>query len=276
MGAIKPITTPRRLRTFIVYDGEWIPGSLEMRCVGSYDGARYRSFRTFQAFLDWALTRENRGRWFYAHAGGLADVQFVLEAIIRRNDPSISVDCSFSGSSAIIVHVKRGNNVWHFLDSFWTLRGSLSEIGNAIGMKKGGLDKDAEGADESKIREWYATVPLPELIDYNEQDCRILWEALNQFETALLELGGQLQSTLASCAMHLFRRKYLTDEVPTCLAINDCAKERYFASRVEVFNRDCVEALYYDINSSFPFAMTRPCPGRHIGSHRSLPNRLFE
>jgi hypothetical protein len=42
------------------------------------------------------------------------------------------------------------------------------------------------------------------------------------------------------------------------------------ASRVEVFERECGLAHYYDINSSFPHSMNKPQPGRYIGTARRL------
>lgn len=169
--------------------------------------------------------------------------------------------------------------------------------------------------------------PMSHLITYNEQDCVILYEAIKQFEEALLDLGGELQMTIASCAMRLFRRKYLTQDIHNkgagLGAINDIARQAYTSSRVEVFQKACpsdahhariqsrgihqcgyrcfdqwksmrfpyaeffpfldkrtyegfdgaplcpkcvqyamqARAHYFDLNSSFPYAMTFPAPG---------------
>jgi hypothetical protein len=54
--------------------------------------------------------------------------------------------------------------------------------------------------------------------------------------------------------------------------MNGIAQEAYFASRVEVFTEKCWDANYLDINSSFPFAMTKPCPGPLIKTSRRLPD----
>ena len=271
--AIEIISRPRKLRRFLSYDFEWIPGTLAMRVCGVFDGNEYHHYDSVEAFLNGELTSKNRGAWFYAHAGGLADVQFVLECIVKKFRGSYTVKASFSGSSAIIVHVRRGNNVWHFVDSYWLLKDKLKNIAKHLGMEKTGPEKSDS---PEKIREWYAKVPLAELITYNENDCRILWAAIFQFQISLLEYGGQLQSTLASCAMHLFRRKYLKDTIHTNKAVNDDARYSYFASRVEVFTRYCESAYYHDINSSFPFAMTKPLPGNLIASIEGLPSKLID
>jgi len=282
------LSTPRKFQDVLVYDMEWIPGTLEIRLVGIYDGKYgYRAYASVKLFLEYELTSRNRGRLFYAHAGGLADVQFVLEAVIQVNREypgTYQVHASFSGSSAIIVHVSRGKNSWHFVDSYWLLRDKLKNIGISIGLLKGGIaekdDPDEDGLTDTEFdrrlalkREWFRSTPINELRDYNEQDCLILYKAIYQFQLALLEMGGQLQMTLASCAMNLFRRKYLSNDIETCYEVNDFAKESYIASRVEVFQSSVQDANYYDINSSFPYAMTQPCPGEYIGCTDSIPTK---
>lgn len=258
---ITRITKPRVYRSYLVYDLEWIPGKfspdglMPVRLVGVYDGDRYRSYTTLEGFLDHELTSKNRGKWFYAHAGGLADFQFVLEALIKRRS-GYRIRASMSGSSAIIVHVSRGKNTWHFVDSFWLLKAKLSKIGEWIGISKG--QQDLEGPE---LEAWFRDAPLAELQRYNEIDCVILFRAIQQFEETLMELGGQLKMTQASCAMELFRRQFLRRDIATSPLANVIAREAYFASRVEVLNRHCQDAWYYDVNSSFPYAMTYPVPG---------------
>lgn len=269
------IDSPAKVRRFLVYDLEWIPGTMQVRLVGCYDGVRYRAYSSVKAFLENEMTSKNRAAWFYAHAGGLADIEFVLKEIIDSGsgdyDVSYRAKASFSGSSAIICHVSRGKNSWHFVDSYWTLRAPLAEIAEWVGMKKGGAIGFDEWSEAQKI-DFYAHAPLKELREYNEIDCKILWHALDMFETALIDLGGQMQMTLASSAMQLFRRGFLKADIGTAEEINCKSRESYIASRVEDIGERCGEANYYDINSSFPYAMTKPCPGEYLGSTSKLPD----
>ena len=280
------ITKNQILRRYLAYDLEWIPGTMQIRLVGCFDGIAYRCYATVSDFLDGELTHKNRAKWFYAHAGGLADFQFILDEIIRQNEMypgRWKVDGHFSGSSMIIAHVKRGSNSWHFVDSYWLLRSPLRLIGKWIGLDKGqtgditdspeeeGLSDDEYARRCQARRDWYATVSIMTLREYNERDCVILWKAIAAFEVAILEMGGQLGFTLASSAMTLFRRKYLSSDIPTSLEVNEKARLAYFASRVEVFEQDIEDSYYYDVNSSFPYAMTFVCPGEMIGSVSSLP-----
>jgi len=263
-----------RTRHIVTYDMEWTPGTPRygmpsklnnVRMVGCYDTDRgYRCYRTVREFLRQELNSINRGKWFYAHAGGLADVQFVLEEIWQINKEFnrqvFEVKASFSGSSAIIVHVKfKGSKaVYHFIDSFWLMRTSLENIGKWVGLEKGASE---QRRTKEQARDYYTNAPFEELRTYNERDCVILHKAICNFEQVLIEMGSQLQMTQASSAMQLFRRAYLKYEIPTNTQSNEIARKSYFASRVEVFSRRCGKANYFDINSSFPYAMTKPCPG---------------
>lgn len=269
--AITRITKPHVFRSYLVYDMEWIPGKfdpaghMDIRLVGVYDGNRYRAYTSVEAFLVHELTHKNRGKWFYAHAGGLADIQFVLEVILASRGFTVKASCS--GSSLIIVHVKRGKHTWHFVDSYWLLQEKLSAIGKYVGIDKGQQDLEGEA-----LELWFKDAPLSELRTYNEIDCVILYTAIRQFEDVLYELGGQLKMTQASCAMELFRRRYLERDIETHAWVNEKARQAYFASRVEVLAKECHDAWYYDVNSSFPYAMTFPVPGNMLGTSSRMPD----
>jgi len=270
----------RKRPDFLVYDLEWVPtwrsdgsrndNAMGLRMAGVYDGNRYRWYKSIDSFLTGELTHRNRGRWFYAHAGGLADFQFVIE---RLKALGFYVQGSCSGSSVIIAHVSRavwkdgrwrpGKDRWHFVDSFWLIKDSLRNIGKWTGV--GGKGNEDESVD------YYADAPILELRDYNERDCQILYQGIKLFEETLYELGGQLKMTQASCAMDLFRRRFLQEDIETSGAINTIARKAYFASRVEVITTHCDEGYYYDVNSSFPYAMTFPLPGELKGSYRGRP-----
>ncbi len=304
---------------------------LQLRLAGYYDeglpepddelnehvsAPRYECFESIEDLLGFVLTRENRGRWFYAHAGGLADMEFVLDVLLQEIKKSTSTDtssysvtpetnsklkkrgidrhedfvagtwqirASFSGSSAIIIHVSRGKNAWHFIDSYWLLRDSLANIGRAIKVAKGETPEAVEWLGKrfnkpsfeslsgQEVVTFYREAPYKVLMSYNKVDCIILWKAIAAFETEILSLGGQLQQTIASTGMNLFRRAYLKRNIYTSERVNKVAEESYFASRVEVISRNCSDFRIYDINSSFPFSMTFPMPGGLSEISNKLP-----
>ena len=294
---------------------------LELRLAGYYDqqpvdenddepvmAERYEVFKNVADLVDFMLVREHRGMWFYAHAGGLSDMEFVLDELLTqikeqlaasrgtvlgtvkrsrvvydggnqkveervevpdRDGATWTIKASFSGSSAILIHVTKGKNTWHFIDSYWLFRDKLSKIGESIGIKK--VDEDKRKTPE-ETRKYYAETPLETLIPYNKVDCEILWKAVAQFEQEVMSLGGQLQQTIASTAMNLFRRSYLKQTIHTSEVANQIALKSYYASRVEVFERAATGFKIYDINSSFPYSMTFPLPGNLIAMGVGLPD----
>ena len=283
---IEPITSGRHTRQIVVYDLEWVPHTMQFRLGGVFDGEDYRRFRKVEDLLSYMLSRKFRGKWFYAHFGGMADITFFLRWLEEQQD--LLVKASFSGSSAVIVTVRRKNHkgVWRFIDSFWLLRDSLRNIGKSLGMPKGAevhcrtcskLEEKERPAFcvgcQKKLEAWYAEVPLSELASYNEQDCRILHKAITRFESEVWELGGQLQMTIASTAMNLFRRAYLKSGINTSQSMNMTARDAYVASRVEVIEKHLKHGHLYDINSSFPYSMTKPLPGSVLKVGRGLPTK---
>lgn len=267
---LTPITGKRLPRRFCVYDLEWVPGNvqrakaagmtpMQVRLCGVYDGKDYRSYTRIQDFLNNELTPRNAGMWFYAHAGGLADIQFILEYLID-NPSGYTISCAFSGSSAIIVRISRGKYHWYLLDSYWLIRQPLREIGRWMGQEKGG--------EKGSTDIFYA--PIKTLVPYNRQDCIILYDAIRTLEDTVLSLGGRMEMTIASTAMSLFRRRYLKRQIHTSDDLNDIASDAYIASRVEVFEKHCEQADYYDINSSFPYSMTFEAPGDLLRTTKRL------
>lgn len=270
---ISIIRKTARVRRFKVWDLEWVPGSYQLRVCGVFDPwGGYRSYRSIDAFVNHELIPSSAGQWFYAHFGGMADLQFLIEHFAGR--PDYSIRGSFSGASCVIAHIRHGRHSWHFVDSFWLLRAPLRDIAKWIGKEKTGPQDNMTDAER---KEWYASVDIETLIAYNANDCEVLWGAIHNAQCAILELGGQLQMTLASTAMHLFRRKYLTEDVATNRTINMLADKSYFSSRVEVYQKDVnYQGNYFDVNSSFPYAMTFPMPGRLRQNCHGIPSEVWD
>lgn len=273
---LTPLKRPATKREFLVYDLEWYPHTLELRMIGVYDGREYRWYKNVGDFLNGELTNKTAGKWFYAHAGGLYDVRFILDYLLNHPNPYVQVEAAFSGSSAIIVKITKGKRHWYLVDSYWLLREKLRNIGKWVGIEKGGDTNESrercEYPDKACTCDRIFFAPLPELVIYNQSDCIILWKAIERFEQTLLDLGGELMMTCASSAMRLFRRSFLKRTIRTHERINLISREAYIASRVEVFEKDCGEANYFDINSSFPYAMTFDAPGNLIKSTRHMPD----
>jgi hypothetical protein len=288
---LKPRTGEVKDRQIVVYDLEWYPDTYKLRLAGLYDGDRYQAFTSIGELLDAMMVEEYRGAYIYAHAGGLADAQFLLQEIVQSRH-EISVDGSFCGSSAVMLRLQDSSkHRWTLVDSLWTLRSPLRRIGLSIGLHKGGdwtCDASSPGTlgegDDPHVKPirscghieghcvYYA--PLSILTEYNRRDCEVLWTALSRLQSELQDLGGELGPTAASCALRLFQRQYLKQEIPTSDGINEASRKAYQASRVEKFASYAGDAYgypgvkFFDINSSFPASMQLPTPGRALGRER--------
>lgn len=256
--AITRILTPVKVQRFCVYDLEWHPQRLELRLLGLFDGNRYRSFLHVEDFLSHVLTAQYENMWLFAHWGGATDITFFLDWFHKNG---FHVDLRFSGSSAVFCEVSRGRRKWKFVDSFFLLRAPLRKIMEKLGMAKGGAEGDQDVFVSS----------LPELTEYNENDCRGLHMAVSRFQDRMLSMGTEMCPTIASTGMRLFRRLYLKADIPTDDAKNLIARKAYVASRVEVFCKYMEEAWQFDINSSFPSSMILPAPGAFLGNAKHVP-----
>lgn len=251
---IKANKKPATRYEITAYDLEWreeeIKGTRGKRLIptlaGAYDEKGYRKYLDCKSFLKAELVPGNSGRRYYAHFGGGADMVFMLKELAQL--PSdYTVSGVFSGSAAIVVRVARGACEWLFLDSFWTLRVRLAKIGEWLGFP----------AWKGNVKD----MTFAELCTYNEQDCKVLHTAMVRTQETILDVGGELGITIASTAMKTFLRKYMKKPIRNSEELDRLARQAYTASRVEVIRSECQEANYYDINSSFPYSFTFPCPG---------------
>jgi hypothetical protein len=259
-----PKKEPKELGRWGVYDLEWVekrtspwgepippkdPRTIKITHAGMRDDSGYRCYRTISELVNDAL--ECGGCWF-AHSGGLYDI-VPIAAYLARERPDVQVRAAFANSTAIAFRVKdaEGREA-SFVDSASLLKTSVKRLGELVGLAKG----DLWG---SKDKGWEAER------DYNRDDCEIVWRGLHKLEERLQALGGQLKTTLASCAMCLLRAAFMEDDIRTSAAMNGTAREAYFSSRVEVFRPRTGRMFYYDINSSFPYSMTFPTAGELLG-----------
>lgn len=251
--SIKPIKKRAATRHIVTYDLEWLPESYTLRTIGVFDkhcGYRHYSEDRYTdgremvtAFLRGECQRHNNGAWFFAHAGGLYDMVFVLPHLIKVG---WLIEAWFSGSSMVVCQVTNEHGKFMFCDSYFLLRAKLASIGEKLGFQKGECAWDA---------------PLNELLVYNRRDCELLHRAVTVFEQALQNLGGELAPTIASCAMGLFRRSYMREGLRTHALTNDTLQPYYYGGRVEAFFRGPIkDCYYYDINSAYPAVMLTPLP----------------
>ncbi len=241
---------PRKPSRFPIttYDFEWREvdaghqtKALLITMCGAYDERGYRWYQSCEAFLRGEMVPGNAGRRYYAHFGGASDMIFLLREFVKL-PRRYRTRGAFSGSSAIYVEVEdteHADRKWQWIDSYWLIRASLRKIGEWLDDRKGQVD--------------FQDVSMAELKDYNEQDCKLLYKAIQRVQDTVLSEGGELGITAASTALKTFLKAHMgKGPIYNKHRLNELARPAYTSSRVEVIRRECRSANYYDINSSFP------------------------
>lgn len=257
------------IRQFIAFDIEtYISGPDKGRFLfgGCYDGEDYIYFTDRLKMKRFLCSSAFIGKIFVAH-----NTQYDINRIFL-DDPDIMR--FMSGPKMIFAknqfpngYTKKGKqrfNYIHYWDSFNYTARSLADMGDLIGMPK------AKNYIGNKI--------TTEQIEANRRDCEIVWHWMTGFQETLNRLGGNLRSTIAACAMDLFRREYMAEEaefweIPQGIIYD--FRDAYYGGRVEVFDLNQFnQVFYYDINSSYGYAMTEEFP--RLDTWVTKPNLDYE
>lgn len=157
----------------------------------------------------------------------------------------------------IFVKYQKGNHKKIvFYDTLNFLRAPLKVLGEIIGSEKlpapeflGQFVKRCSGRGF-------------DLQTYNKQDSYITYKFMEFMQDSLNNMGCNLKSTIPSCAMDLFRRKYLTEylEQPDTESLKEMFKG-YYGGRTECFIRGKIDNIpnlkLYDINGLYAYVMQK-------------------
>lgn len=230
-----------------------------LQLIGAFDGNQYFHFTRIDDFLDHIMQTKYRNfRWF-AHFGGRYDLNFIFNHLRARTDCAVSFYCS--GSMVVQMKIKRRGIITKLCDSFRLLPASLAKLGEAFDVPHKKTAYDFQAMEYGR-----------ELIEYNEQDCRCLYECLDRFYA---ETGVQSE-TFATHAMKIFRKEHLNQLIwkpnPSVL---EFIRPSYHGGRVEVFKSKHDNLTAYDVNSMYPYVMQFPMPIEHIGESTRLLDDKF-
>lgn len=132
-----------------------------------------------------------------------------------------------------------------FADSLNILPASVDSIGKTIGLAKLENKKiHTEGLTKLNVSN--------EDIDYCIRDCKIVYDALLEMFTRV----GTIKITLASLSMYMFRSEFLKRDI-IYSELTDEFFQSYYGGRTEAFVTGKVNCKVYDVNSLYPYAMTR-------------------
>ena len=262
---------------------------------GFYDGNRTKLFRNDEgvAKLPWQeraiayggcidyvmrhiLTRKYQGHRIYAHNGGGFDFLFLVAWLAKSRRYHFRL--TSQGPNLLAIRIEKSSDarkaakegkrvdqkkVWLLVDSIRLLPMSLKAAAKAFDCETQKMEFDLHTQEDD-----------PRWDEYLRDDLKSLHECMTRVGSLLEELGGEIALTTPSAALKLFQRKYLKQPIvrsvhePGCHDLDcercahDWVRTAYTGGRTEKFcdEREYPNLFYYDINSSYPAAMTYPMP----------------
>lgn len=282
---------PRRAR-FATIDLESKDGPTENKgftrpfLAGFYDGERYQAFLDtnpggdpmtrairpggcIDRLMHCCLSGKRHGWTYYCHNGGGFDFLHLLPWLMRHlADSKLTMNLIPVGNSRLLsIHVRiKGQKWggWKFVDSLRTLPMSVDQAGKTfVGRQK--LLGTGHDAPLLTLTGEPFTLDAPSWdpawIPYNERDCVLLYDVLQvAHDIVENEFGGEMGLTAPATAMKTFRRSFLAAPIRRDTATHNFVREGYFGGRTEVLISEGHHLSDYDINSSYPHAMTKPMP----------------
>lgn len=199
--------------------------------------------------------QKHRGVVCYA-----TNLSFDFNSLSEGTDLKNKCEFVIRGNNYIIVKWKGTYNEIKLMDSVNYGGLSVESMGKILKLPKGKKPKCLGKKPKNKKE-------LDELIAYNKRDCEITKAFMELLQKTLNLLGGELKSTISSCAMDLFRRKFLdTDVIQENFYLKgidykDKLFKAYYGGRCEVFSRGLIKNYnYYDVNSLYPSVMLESFP----------------
>jgi hypothetical protein len=306
---LTPLKRAPKRKRFCTFDLESKDGPTQLAgftrpfMAGFYDGVKYRAFydtlpmsrrpwdiaqRTWkEAHLEkrhgcidklcrTMFQNDLSGAVFYAHNGGTFDHLFILPWLARHRHEgySFTVIPVQSTIQAVRVERKIGKKrlQWTLLDSMRLLPMSLEKAGKAFGLgSKDDLPLDTHELDKA----WR---------EYNGRDVKLLYEVLERLHDLVeKKLGGEVGITAPATSMKIFRKKYLKKAIPRhahwpeCKSVecrgcfHEWVRRSYHGGRTELFELEGDDVRYFDINSSYVYALTQLMPvGNRMVTHGGI------
>lgn len=226
-------------RSFYVFDVETtkLEPIQENFVFGVLYGYEYEFiFHTIDEFLNELKKARFKKKFIFAHNAEF-DLLTIFGNIYQRLDSTAVFNGKF-----ISAHYE---NSITFADSLNIFPSTVQKIGQTIGLEK---MENAKVKTEGLTKENITQLD----IDYCIRDCEIVFLALQK----IFETTGTVKITLASLSMFTFRNKFLSKPI-YYNEFNDEFHLSYYGGRTECFKIGKVKAKVFDVNSMYPYAMTK-------------------
>lgn len=248
---LQPLTTPPKSYPLAAFDIEGVGGPGGFVSAGLLAGDDYQLFDSANALVEGLKTRDLKGYRIAAHNLGY---DFgIIEPFLGAKDFALLIN-----GRPFKVTIQSGRkNPRYLVDSLLFAAGlPLAAVGDKLGFPKGETPIELKQLDNSTSRAQRRTLfQRPDIQEYLKRDVEIGLAYMTTFQDMINELGGEMRFTLASTAMDLFRRRFLSQEYRTPFQTrNDYARQAYYGGRVEPYRLGPWDNLnVYDINSLYPY-----------------------
>lgn len=249
---LNPLKPAAKARPVVAWDTEGVggPGGFICGSVVTDDSADV--FTDPSDMLRYLTAPQRRGAWLWSH-----NLEYDL-AVLTGGDLTM-LSCLFLHSRLLWAETQDAHrHKWRFCDSLNLFPAmTVAALGQMVGLPKMETPEGLLAATDSG-RTAPANTPsdLRRIQDYCLRDAEIVHRAVCALQRTLNDLGGQLQATIAGCAMDLFRRRYQDRpyRVPD-RAVNNLARSAYYGGRVEPYRLGRMTSVNgYDVNSLYPAA----------------------
>lgn len=260
-GYLYPLKAQFSRKRFAVIDIETKDGETQKGgftrpfLTGYYDGNEFVSYygpRCIESMLAFMLDDRRDGWSYYAHAGGSFDWLHFLP-MIAAYGYSFEIMTVQSKIQMLKIKPYPGSKKqgWKLLDSYQLIPNKLEKIAKALKTevkKQENFDYDTPEDD-------------PRWKEYLQDDCVALYQSLVKFyDIVEKEFGGEVGITLAASSMKTYRRRFQNFPFQRHEEYHDFFRQAYYGGRVEILTEQASHLRYYDINSSYPYAMLASMP----------------
>jgi hypothetical protein len=272
----KPITKPPKAYELGAFDIEGVGGPDGFIVAGVLTDIEYQTFTHPLDLIEHIRQRKYKSYRFFAH--NLTYDVGILEPWFSKEDYPLLIN-----GSVFKYRIARGSKNPRFLadSALFASHLPLRALGEKLNFPK--LDTPEVLINYNPKTDLAQRDQLARdgtILKYLKRDNEIVLAYMHFFQNTINQLGGQMQFTLASTAMDLFRRKYLKQEYMTpFVPRNDFAREAYYGGRTEPFKTGKWCGVNgYDINSLYPYVMYHyayPHPNYLIGPVYNVDPKLI-
>jgi DNA polymerase type B, organellar and viral len=208
----------------------------------------------------------------YIHNGARFDLIFLINYIVELKDElKLDFEFIYKDGELLQISIFRGKNKIMIMDSFKLLLTSLDKLAKVFGIDEGKLifphgfsnpeNFNYEGClpdysyfiienkkliTKENYNNWNKLQSIwkfrDELMKYNIQDCKVLYEILHKFFVLILDhlnWNLSMNPTLSSLAFSLFRSSYIPESLKIEKTIKKGKMEyKYIDSKIQILNQE--------------------------------------